>query len=365
MTANARPAPVLTLAIFALGLLLAGCGHSPGGGAAASATTDTNPVATVAAIHVGRGDVREIVETYGTVEFDPHRTRTVSFVNSGQVVQVLVTPGQPVNRGDPLLRLGPLPPSSLEVEQARIDLRYARENLERLQRLKSSHLATNEVVLQAKKRVASAEASLRALGVDGSNPPRTIRAPFSGAVVKVLVTSGALVRPGEHAVLVAPANGLAVQAGFEPEDAARLRPGMRVEIVPVFATRDQAPATAVLARMHRVVDPKTQLLEALIRPRRIPAWMVAGVRVRVRTIVHTAPDAVRVPHEALLEKNGTSGVFEITSGHARWRPVTVGIRGEGWVEITGGLEAGALVVTTGRTSLTDGMAVRAMVQPGA
>ncbi|GAB4371541.1 MAG: hypothetical protein Kow0062_07180 [Acidobacteriota bacterium] len=357
MSPAAPARPIRALVLLSVGLLLSGCGRPVGEGTASGASPGVGPTATVEAVRANQGTVREVVETYGTVVFDPHRTRTVSFVNSGQVIQVLVTPGQSVMQGDPLLALGPLPPSSLEVEQARIDLQYARENLERVRRLRESHLATNELVLQAEKRVASAEASLRALGVDSAHGARTIHAPFSGAVVQVLVTSGALVRPGDHAVLLAPANGLAVRAGFEPEDASRLQPGMRVEIVPVFAIDNISPAIAVLERMHRVVDPRTQLLEALIRPREVPDWMAAGVSVRLRTIVRSAADVVRIPREAVVELQGVQGVFDVSSGKAVWRPVSVGLRGRHWIEVAEGLRAGTLVATTGRTSLADGMAV--------
>ncbi len=341
-------------------LLLSACGcgdeapaQSPGSRTAAA------PVATVVTARAQRGTVEETLETFGTVEFDPHETRTVSFLRSGQVQQLLVTPGQAVAKGDPLLDLGPLPSSSLEVEQARINLRFAQRNLERVQRLLQTHLATNESVQQAEKEVADARATLAGLGVDGAAEPRAIEAPFSGVVVQVLVTSGTIVHPGESAFLVAPADGIAVRAGFEPEDAARLKAGMAVRISPVFEGQGHAVADAVLARLHRIADPQTQLVEALVRPSKIPAWMVAGTRVRVDVVIRAAHDAIRIPRDALMTNGGRPGVFVIESGIARWRQVSTGIESDRWIEAREGIDDGAVVVTTGRTSLSDGMAVAA------
>lgn len=323
------------------------------------------PVATVAVQRAEEGPVEESLATFGTVEFDPHQERTVSFVSAGQIAQVLVTPGQAITRGDPLLKLGPLPASSLEVQQARINLDYAERNLERLRRLLQRHLATNEAVQQAEKDVASARAALEGLGVDGTGGPRVIAAPFSGVVVEVPVTSGNIVHPGEEAMLVAPEHGLVVRAGFEPEDALGLEAGMPVRIEPVFAAGGEHPARGVLARLHRVVDPATQLVEALVRPVELPGWMAAGTRVRLEVVVRSASHAVRVPRDALVSRDGEIGVFAVESGAARWHRVQVGIESDRWAEIRGGLDVGALVVTTGRTSLQDGMAVVAAETPGA
>ncbi len=344
--------------LAALCLLMWGCsGPDNAAEAALGSRASERAVATVETLRVERGSVEETVETFGSVEFDPDETRTVSFVRSGQVARVFVTAGQAIAGGDVLLSLGPLPSSSLEVELARIDLRHARQESERLERLRDSRLATNEVVQLASRRLASARATLEGLGIDGNGRPKAITAPFAGVVVKVLATAGALVHPGEDALLVAPARGFAVRAGFEPEDAIRLRSGMPVDILPVFEAGGAEVDRAALARLHHVVDPRTQLVEALIRTVKPPRWMLAGARVRVRVIVRSATGALRAPREALLDRNGETGVFVVEKDTARWQVVHVGIQDDQWAEIRDGLEEGAIIVTTGRTSLSDGMAV--------
>lgn len=91
------------LVAFAAGA--AGC-HSEGEAPEGAAE---QTVATVVTAPVARGPVQQTVETYGVVEFDPHRARSVAFVKAGQVLQVLVTPGQQVRQGEPLVTLGPIP----------------------------------------------------------------------------------------------------------------------------------------------------------------------------------------------------------------------------------------------------------------
>ncbi len=334
-------------------ILLAGCGEPSGPPPEAG-----SPTATVATAVVDRGVVQETVETYGQVEFDPHRTRAVSFVTSGQVLQLLVEPGQTVREGDVLLRLGPVPGGTLEVQQARIDLEFAKRDLERVRRLRAQHLATNDAVQQAEKKVADARAALVSLGEDAPDGADSIRAPFSGVVVEVLVTSGAVVQTGQNAFLLAPRRGVVVRAGFETEDAAHLAAGQAVRIDPVFPAPGDVAANARLATLHRVIDPATQLLEALIRPAAPPSWMVSGVKVRVRVVIRSASDAVRVPRDAVLSRSGARGAYVVDGGAARWRPLRIGIEGGERLQVLSGLEGGERVVTTGRTSLSDGMAVR-------
>jgi RND family efflux transporter MFP subunit len=327
-------------------------------GGAPTSSAPPKPVASVSTAVIATGQVEETLETLGRVEFDPKRTRTVAFVASGQVRQVLVTPGQGVAQGTELLALGPLPGDSLEVQQATIDLEYARRELERLKRMRDNRLATNEQVQLAEKAVSSAEAVLAGMGAaDPGEHDRNARAPFAGIVREVLVTSGAIVHAGEPAVLLAPAEGVVVRAGFEPENLGELETGLAATIVPVLDSDGEVQVQATLAEMHRIVDPETQLVEAVLHTSSAPAWMLPGTTVRVRVVVRSAAEAVLVPRAALLARDGTRGVFVVDGGTAHWTPLELGIEGRDVVEARRGVTAGARVVTTGRSVLSDGMAI--------
>jgi RND family efflux transporter MFP subunit len=341
------------VAVLAVAALCAACDRNPPAPASAPA-----PVATVETAAIATGQVEETLETLGRVEFDPKRSRTVAFVITGQVRQVLVTPGQPVVAGTELVSLGPLPGDSLEVQQATIDLEYARRELERLQRMREGRLATNEQVQQAEKAVSTARAMLEGMGgVDPDKPVRPTCAPFAGIVRDVLVTAGAIVHAGEPAVLLAPADGVVVRAGFEFEDLGELKVGLSASVEPVLDSDGQGPAQTTLAELHRIVDPDTQLVESVLHLASTPSWMLPGTTVRVRVTVRSATDAVLVPRSALLARGGQRGVFVVDGGRARWTPLDIGVEGGDVVQALSGVAAGARVVTTGRSVLSDGMAV--------
>lgn len=337
-------------ALFAL--LALACG--PSGGPA----KPTPPSALIETATAKRGPIAESLETFGTTEFDPEGIRAVSFVRAGEVWEVPVVAGLAVRKGDPLLTLGPVPRGSPQVQSAIIDLRFAQDALARTRRLADLHLATNQDLQQAEKNVDASRAALRALGAAEAGAVETIRAPDDGIVSQVQVTKGSVVQAGQVALMLASSSAIAVRAGFEVEDVSRLSQGLEVRVSAVSAPPGEKTALARLARMHRMADPSTQLVEALIAVADPPPWMVAGERVRVQVIVASASDAVRVPRDSLLERDGKTGVFVVRDGNAHWQGITTGLRGDDGVQVLSGLSGGETVATTGRSALADGMAVR-------
>jgi RND family efflux transporter MFP subunit len=334
--------------------LLAGCG----GRASSETAEEPQQTAAIQTAQVSRGAVEETIETLGTVEFDPGRLHTLTLTAGGKVLEVRVVAGQMVRRGDVLLTLGPLPVDSVEVQRAKLDAEYAAKGLARTRRLLEEKLATNQEVANAEKELETARVVLRSLGEGGTGAATELKAPAEGIVAQVLVNRGQIVPAGREAAQLAPRDALAVAVGFESEDVPRLAEGQRVVIAPVSASATQAPVRAKLSRLHRTVDPSTQLVQGLIQLPDPPAWIASGMKVDVRAVVRQAPDAVRVPRLALVERDGRPGVFVIEQGHARFRALTLGIEGDDCVEVREGLAAGEVVATTGRSSLADGMAVR-------
>jgi len=180
-----------------------------------SAETAAPPeiLARVESATVDRGPVEEVLETYGTAEFDPALTREVTAPRSGEVRSISVVAGQSVRAGDRLLELGSIPEASPEAERARIDFEFARRELDRTRRMASMQLATNAEVQRAEQAVAANRAALRGLGLDGSSTLR-VAAPIDGIVARVPAQAGSIVAAGQLVVLVATAQDISVRTGF-------------------------------------------------------------------------------------------------------------------------------------------------------
>ena len=340
----------------ALSLVLL-CGCTSKGTDGGGATGKPKPSAAIETATVSRGRVEHTIETYGTVEFASDRQRSVAVVKPGEVLDVGVVAGQTVHKGDTLLRVGPMPSGTPEVEQARIEAEFGQRELARVQQLMAQRLATNEDLQQAQKQAAASQAALRALGGGGAGGAQ-IRASVDGVVASVLVQRGNVVHAGMPVVLLAAGSAMTVRAGFEVEALPQLAEAMPVWLEPVYRGPAGARVRAALSKLQRVVDPVTQLVEGVIDVADAPDWMAAGLAVRVDVVIEGHDDVVRVPRAALLERGRKSGVFVIDGGRAHYRQLELGIRGDAMLEVDKGLAAGDRVATVGRSSLSDGMAVR-------
>ncbi len=112
-----------------------------------------------------------------------------------------------------------------------------------------------------------------------------------------------------------------------------------------------------LAWVNPSVDPVSRsfLVEVAVpndeRPLRPGGFAKASIVVREQA------QRTVVPIEAVVRFAGVTKVFVVRDGQAVDVPVTTGIEGAGWTEVTGKVEAGAQVIVSGQSQLADGMPV--------
>jgi hypothetical protein len=75
---------------------------------------------------------------------------------------------------------------------------------------------------------------------------------------------------------------------------------------------------------------------------------------RVGIITESHPNALVVPTNAVVDVNGTRGVYLSVNNAAAFHPVKIGIEGNERTEILDGVAAGDRVVTTGAAGLRNG-----------
>jgi cobalt-zinc-cadmium efflux system membrane fusion protein len=72
-----------------------------------------------------------------------------------------------------------------------------------------------------------------------------------------------------------------------------------------------------------------------------------GVRVRIKTSAAAQRSQIVVPEEAVQSIGGRDCLFVRIRGGFQARPVSLGVRSSGRVEVVNGLDAGAEIATTG------------------
>ncbi len=335
--------------------LLAAAGLARAGGTAPAPSV----LAQVAPVQ--QRTLEETLTVYGKVEPDPERLHALTTLSAGEVSRLYVGLGQRVASGQPLLALATAPQARMAYAQARARVDSARTQLAQTRDLFGEQLATRADLANAQQVLRNAQAELASLQAQGAAAAaRVLRAPEAAVVTQLDVTPGALVQPGQPLLMLGAQDHVWVRLGLEPEDAARVRPGMAVRLVPVFGGRTTAGR---IAQVHAVINPATHLVDAVVRLRGAAAialvpgsWMRGVIRVRVQR-------ALAVPRGAVLSDAQGDYVFVAERGHARRVAVRTGIEHGGWIEVRGALRVGQPVVIAGNYELHDGMAVRIAAGP--
>lgn len=305
-----------------------------------------------------RHTVAETMQAYGKVGFDDAWLSNINAAHAGQVVHLAVMPGQVVEKGEVLAQIGTSPSGLRAYRQALTARNYAKSELKRLQDLFAQQFATQSQITAARKNLADAENQVTQMEQQGvNNALDIIKAPFSGIVSSVAVQRGQRIGAGSTLLILGRSDRLKAIVGLEPEDSKRIHQSMAVHIASVFDATITADSR--IASVHRVIDPKTRLVDAvvLLQDRQTRDFL-PGMQVTAIITLHSIPDALTVPNTAILHDTKGSYVFVIHDGKARRVDVGIVLAGDKDTAISGGLHAGDRVVVSGNYELSDGMQVR-------
>ncbi len=303
-----------------------------------------------------KGSLPKIITVFGKVEVSAAMRRDVNAPVTAIVEAIFVKPGQTVNAGAALIRLGPTPETAAAYKKAVSALNNARGLVERTQALLTEHLATRQQLADAQKAVADAQDSLAALAAEGANTPQTLSAPYDGAVTNVSANLGAIVSPGSALVTIARTNELVLRAGATPDQAQQIQKGDTANVV-ALGGGDGGTGTVLLR--GSIVDPNSGLVpvEIGLPGNNLLPGQAAEARIgtgRVRGYV--------VPHQAILAtESGAPYVVQVKDMIAHEVAVSVLLSTGGKDVISGALDPEADLALAGNYQLKDGMKVRVAV----
>lgn len=333
---------------------------------AASRAADAPVRASGASVLVQESTVQErildeLMHVYGQVQPDPARAHALTALGETIVRKVSVAPGQRVAAEQPLLVLEAGPALHQSYLQAVAQLNSTRAALVQTQALYRQQLATRAQLAQAKGTEASAQAALSALRAQGAAAGAyVLRAPEAAIVTRNDVVPGALVQAGQPLLVLAAQDALQVRLGLNPQEARRVRPGMLVQLEPVFGGK---PISARVTYVDAAVNPSTHLIDAVVHLSGEQAAALATGAWMKGKIQLSAQRALAVPRSAVLTDAQGTYVFLVADGHARRVPVQAGVVHDGWIAVRGALAVGQRVVTAGNYELRNGMAVRTTMEP--
>jgi membrane fusion protein (multidrug efflux system) len=278
---------------------------------------------------------------------------------SERVAGVLFEQGQAVRAGAPLVTLE-TDTLQAELDKAEAALALAQENFRRSESLSRQGATAARALDEARAALATAEAEAelaRARLADA-----TIAAPFDGVVGLKELSVGSYVQPGDDLVTLERIDPLNLDFRVSERWLTKLRPGDTVAV-----SVDALPGERFEGRIV-AIDPQidvngraVQLRATVANPDRV---LRPGLFARVAVELDRRPDAVLVPEAAVILQQAGPIVYRVEEGRALATAVATGVRRDGLVEVTEGLEAGATVVVNGHVRLRDRAQVEVVPPPG-
>jgi HlyD family secretion protein len=192
-----------------------------------------------------------------------------------------------------------------------------------------------------------------------------ILSPYDGLVVRRDRDPGGVVVPGGSLLQLISTNEVWVSAWVDETAMSGLATGQPARVV--FRSEPGTDYPGEVARLGRETDRETREFLVDVRVKELPRNWTVGQRAEVFIETGRKSGALVIPQRFVQWREGKSGVFVNEHGKAKWRAVTLGLRGRETVEMTQGASAGEQVVRPGdpKQELGDGQRVSAAEAGGA
>ncbi len=191
----------------------------------------------------------------------------------------------------------------------------------------------------------------------------TLEAPIAGVVAHKHLDEGNMVSPGLAIVTLMDVGTVKVVVGVAERDLALLKAGTTQATV----NADAYPAETfkgTVQRISPVVDERTRTVEVEIHVPNAGRLLKPGMFARVELVLLEKKGVPVIPEHAVTWLEDRPTVTLVNDGKARRRAVKLGLAEGPAVEVTEGVEPGALVIIRGQQGLKEGDPVVA-VEEGA
>ena len=332
---------------------------------ATATSAQTRPALTVTSAHAVRTKMPSVIKASGAIA--AWQEGSIGARISGlPVVLVNVNVGDVIKKGQVLARLDDatvrteLTQAQANVAQAQANARQAEANRDRALALKVSGALSEQDILQNTTAAATARAQASQAA-----------AALAAAQLKLQYT--ALIAPDDGVISARTASlGMVAQAGTEMfrfirqsrlEWRAELNASQVAQVTPGLSVRLQLPdGQSVQGRIRQVApalsaDTRLVIVYADLDPSTAArAGMFASGE-----IIKEVSEAVTVPAESVVIRDGRSFVMRLQGTRAQQVAVNTGRREGGVIEIVSGVQVGDSVVARGAGFINDNDSVRIVV----
>lgn len=325
-----------------------------------------SPPTPVEVTEVIRGSITSTLRSVSILE--PKERASIRSLISGMITRLHVEEGEHVKAGEHLAQLSRPGASSL-IQQASSSYRKAKRDATRIQGLVAQGIAPREELNQAIFQRDQSALELRRLRAEAKN--EKIVSPISGVVVHRPLYRGEAVSPGQLIYEVMDLSEVFAPLHLPDRWANKVRVGMKARLL----DREGNPlhSEAEVSKVSPIIDSQSGTFKVWVSPtsssrsaskstRKRPVTpqdtlLKPGLFVTVEVNLDTHDQALLVPREAIMSREGVTRVATVRDGKAHIVTVKRGYEDARHSEIISPLSEGEVVITFGQQGLEEGTEV--------
>lgn len=302
---------------------------------------------------VKKGHFEDRVEALGTLRANETVTLTSSVTEV--VTAVNFEDGQRVSKGDILIEMMS-GQESAELDAQEAKLEEARRQLERAIPLVKSGASSKSVLDQRQAEFDAAKAGFEE--VKSRISDRIITAPFDGVLGLRNISTGTVLQPGIKITTLDDDSVMKLDFSVPSIFLSALKEGLEIEAK--SNSYEDKKFKGTISSIDSQIDANTRSVQVRALIKNDDRTLKPGLLMSVE-ILKNPRESIVVPEEAIVPVGNANSVFVIETKDGKniavKRPVELGARRPGDVEIISGLKENEVLVTHGTLNISDGSEV--------
>jgi membrane fusion protein, multidrug efflux system len=315
-------------------ILISGCGKK-------DAKQTEIPKIAIQVSPVEKGDLLVVRGYSGTLE--GARQSQIYAMIPERVVELPVSEGQYVKKGDPIIKLDKAGVNS-HYNQAFAAYQHSKDNFEKMERLYQQQAISEMDFKSAKTGYEVAEADF--IAARGSVE---LSSPIDGVVTDISVNLGQQAPLGVPIATVAATQKMRMTVYVVGSEIGKLKTGQEANVV--IESGDSI--TAKITELSSSADPETRLFRVEMEMENSGGVLKPGMFARAQIVVADLRQVLAVNNDAVFFDEGISKVYVVQNDTAFAKSIEIGLGDGRKTQVLSGIDSGQLVVVTGKNNLRD------------
>ncbi|MBS1549438.1 MAG: efflux RND transporter periplasmic adaptor subunit [Bacteroidetes bacterium] len=298
--------------------------------------------------------VKDELQFFGKISADKNQYIDVYPLVGGNVLNVFVSLGDYVQKGQPLatIRSTEIAGFQRDLGDAKTNVVVAENALRIAKEMYAGKLSTEKEVLEAKSQLQKAHDELRRAqqvseiyNVKNGNI-YTITSPISGYIVQKSINKGMELRSdrSDNVFDVANTTNVWAMVNVNESDISKITVGMQAQVSTIVNPGVIFPGT--IDKIVKVIDPATNSMQARVVLNNVQGVLIPESKATIKVLKTEDTTAISIPTKALIFDNNRYFVVVYKSqSDVKVHEVTVSSQTDDQAFISKGLSAGDKVIT--------------------